>query len=878
VHKKGTRDCRKNQEIIKMAGGANCNRINALAVLNHDIAESHSKASGNKSLCESYRDTGSNKWKKEITEDFTNHIRWIPDTYSRWIRIEEIYAEYIYETNLAVWRAIGNEAIDRTFCQAPRSKAKVLALLYYYFEGEQQKQIFDELLETIEEIPARSCKARSYVALVLHLPDSAAIKIIERTIFVVKEIYEDIINSDLRLELDENIQAQEISLYTEIQNGYIEIQRLENQLHTLKISDLKRDLFKLIEITDLFLFPYPRWWEPKMIEGLPPTAIPKIEVEIPSRYADFTFYDDTNDKRVEAGHALQAGKLYQLEVAVRQQPTGIPPGMEWRHSIREPKQVEPVTIFITATGNNNFEIENPVQTLILPPSGDSKIHATFRIRPHKQSANSNLDAIAIRAYYKFNLLEESIIKAEIVDDFDDPSKSKFGLENPILFIQRLEREYVDFDEIESRGMNVNIKKENNQFVLQFTFHNNSKQKVELTAPIYLPALDLEDALLTIRQIWFDIAMSKNFTEGLEGDKYEFPKNINKLAKEGRKLWRKLFPSDNSSLDQIGKFLQENPLKTGSIVQVSLEKNAQDFIFPWALIYDKKLPITGLENEIPDPEGFWGMRYCIEQQPPRSSNQKKGTDKPIDIGNKLKLGFMLHERFPNAKQQKTLMESWMNQSLNKLEITPPITNTTKCLKLLNDCDSHILYFYTHGYTRRHRQADIGVIHKLESFTSRYEKLCGDDPRREHYKLFYESFKNDDFQADRSWIKLTHGTLFLDEMDDAIEGNFSTNPLVFLNMCESAQITPSLSDSFIKFFLDKGSRGVIGTECPMTIEFSHPFSEKFLGDLLAGEKVGNALLNARQYFMQLKNPLGLAYTLFGSATTCFEPASLERSTNN
>ena len=132
--------------IIDDAEG-NTSRINALAVLNHDIAESHSKASDNKSLCESYQDTGSNKWKKEITEEFTNHIRWIPDIYSRWIQIEERDAKYIYEKNLAVWRAIGNEAIDRTFCQTPRSKAKVLALLYYYFEGEQQNQIFDELLE-----------------------------------------------------------------------------------------------------------------------------------------------------------------------------------------------------------------------------------------------------------------------------------------------------------------------------------------------------------------------------------------------------------------------------------------------------------------------------------------------------------------------------------------------------------------------------------------------------------------------------------------------------------------------------------------------------------------------------------------------------------
>jgi hypothetical protein len=61
--------------------------------------------------------------------------------------------------------------------------------------------------------------------------------------------------------------------------------------------------------------------------------------------------------------------------------------------------------------------------------------------------------------------------------------------------------------------------------------------------------------------------------------------------------------------------------------------------------------------------------------------------------------------------------------------------------------------------------------------------------------------------------------------------------------------------------------------MTIEFAHPFAKELLQDILAGEQVGIALLNARRYFLGLKNPLGLAYTLFGSATTRFEPSRFQ-----
>lgn len=192
--------------------------------------------------------------------------------------------------------------------------------------------------------------------------------------------------------------------------------------------------------------------------------------------------------------------------------------------------------------------------------------------------------------------------------------------------------------------------------------------------------------------------------------------------------------------------------------------------------------------------------------------------------------------------------------------------------MDDDDANILYFYAHGYTR-HRQADIGVGANLKLFISRYEKLQDSDPRRKLWQFLYDSIQQEKFEVDRSWIELTYGKLYLDELYDEIDNKLQSNPLVFLNMCESAQVTPSLADSFIDFFLDRGAAGVLGTECSMTTEFAHPFAEKFLKAILAGEKFGPALLDARRHFIELKNPLGLAYTLFGSAITCFHPPSIQ-----
>jgi hypothetical protein len=94
-------------------------------------------------------------------------------------------------------------------------------------------------------------------------------------------------------------------------------------------------------------------------------------------------------------------------------------------------------------------------------------------------------------------------------------------------------------------------------------------------------------------------------------------------------------------------------------------------------------------------------------------------------------------------------------------------------------------------------------------------------------------------------------------------FANGPLVFLNMCESAQVLPSLSGGFIPFFIQRGARGIIGTECPMTSTFAHPFSQEFFRRFLQGQAIGQILWELRKEFLEKGNPLGLAYTLYCDA---------------
>ena len=585
-----------------------------------------------------------------------------------------------------------------------------------------------------------------------------------------------------------------------------------------------------------------------------------------SRYADFAFYEGGNERgaRVPGGHCLCAQKQYQLEVAVRAKPTGIPSEGPKRSPVLEPQQQQDATIMVTAERvGDGFEIDEPVQTLTLPPVGDSSTNAVFHVRPlHESKQSDDLAKIRVRLYYGFNLLEVSLIRAEVVGD--SPSHSRWGLKKPISFRQeRLPCDYLDLHNILTRAMHVDITRQGEHYLFNFAFKNDAKQELVFTAPARLQSTELESELISIRKIWYDIAMSKTFSEQIEGDSDEFLANVRRLAKAGRRLWVALFRQDrHSALYRIGQWLEDHPLQQDGIVQISVDEDAASFVFPWALIYDREVPEK--DCELPAPEGFWGMRYCIEQQLLTGS---RGTDKPIHV-EELKLAFMLWEEFRNAKEERQLMQRLVQQSAGKLEVsTPPIIDNKTCRNLLLNCDAQILYFYTHGYTR-HREADIGAGPNLELFIQRYERLNQDDPRRATNRLLYESIKQEGYEPDRSWIELTRGKLYLDELYEKVD-NLQSNPLVILNMCESAQITPSLLDSFFHFFLNRGARGVIGTECPMTLEFAHPFAALFLEDILAGEQVGIALLKARRHFMKLRNPLGLAYTLFGLATISFEP---------
>jgi hypothetical protein len=123
-----------------------------------------------------------------------------------------------------------------------------------------------------------------------------------------------------------------------------------------------------------------------------------------------------------------------------------------------------------------------------------------------------------------------------------------------------------------------------------------------------------------------------------------------------------------------------------------------------------------------------------------------------------------------------------------------------------------------------------------------------------------------------IELTDKRITLDDLDNEAPSRvlLPGQPLVFMNACESAELTASFYDGFVPYFLAKGARGVVGTECKTPALFATEWAMRFFPRFLAGEPLGALFLDLRRdYCFTHGNPMGLVYAVYCDADTCINP---------
>lgn len=364
-------------------------------------------------------------------------------------------------------------------------------------------------------------------------------------------------------------------------------------------------------------------------------------------------------------------------------------------------------------------------------------------------------------------------------------------------------------------------------------------------------------------------------DGNAGDPDKFDIALRKLAVPGQQLYASILSKP------LRRDLEARPVSPGSIIHVG--QALLESVIPWAAVYDREydadkttheglaaLHVTcsaGLsagsalpaacgqhpdcplspgrlaqqrgngqlasENTVVCPRHFWGFRHRIEIPPmqvepgaklPQRQTRIRAADPAA-----LVIGF--NASLKRAPLHLSEIEASLPTRSVKAIIRGQSSSRDGLLDLLKSRDIDLLYFFCHA---RGGQADPKIASpQLEL------QETGKEPGRIGWQQL------DKFDWDHA-------------------------PLVFLNGCNTAMFSPDALSPFIRTMMYCGAAGAVGTEIPVFEQLAATFAKALLGRLLNGEAAGQALLDTRLEFLQSKNPLGLAYTLYAFSDLAFAQA--------
>jgi hypothetical protein len=357
-------------------------------------------------------------------------------------------------------------------------------------------------------------------------------------------------------------------------------------------------------------------------------------------------------------------------------------------------------------------------------------------------------------------------------------------------------------------------------------------------------------------------------------KRQFAWDLMLLAEYGRSLFLKAFGqvitrSGTSAAEWMRDLRRK--LVDGQVIQITRTNSVPaQYAFPWAMIYDYDLPgpqneyrfcdimgkwtDEGIRNGSADrgcpeqkshgdntlcPYGFWGLKHIIEQPASvitDSSNASDATSQ-ITIHNSLDLAVGLTR---DQQLDARALEGHVKKlsAIPGLRLAPPspADNSASLQAMLRT--PQLLYFLCH--VEGNPQSD-------ETFLSIGPHDGLPDHRISVYTLNGWITKAGAPIIDLAWWR-------------------ARRPLVFINGCRSANLTPGQMVSFVTAFTGAGASGVIGTEVnvtlPIAIEFAERVFERINQPAAPGAAqrvpIGEAIRQVRWDLANKGNLLGLAYT--------------------
>ena len=562
------------------------------------------------------------------------------------------------------------------------------------------------------------------------------------------------------------------------------------------------------------------------------------------------WFEDTQHQTVDRSRPLvMAGAHYYLALNVgRLLANSI---IDWDRApggpqaIVEPQEAAHLYVSLFSA---DFDIPEPTQALWLPQESDTET-LTFEIQPLHPSWGATLSRLEVCLYYRTYLVQTFGVHVQVVSPGEQGQREKPQFAE---LTHARTAGFPDMADLPARALSLTINRDGpDRYRLTFLVdpdpqaQDAAREALKLSCRVRLSRDDLSHMITKARRQLYNVVRS--FDRLPAGDERIYEKAIRALAQVGRQLYLKLFETD--SAQALRDWMADN-LPAGSTIQIV--DLAGDFVFPWSLVYTA--PPWDTDKPV-DVDKFWGWRYQLGILTADMLDTYRQASPEIAATAPWRLSVGLYERLKGIGAQKEFFREL--GSLTDPPVAAEVVNNRRDMRLaLTQADRDAYYFFCHGYTER-VATDIQLGADLVSLFSRVaaEGAADSQSVRDHLE--------DLFDVSDSWLRLTRGKIPLAMLKEMVPGRFSRHPFVFLNMCQSAQVLPSLSDGFVPFFIRRGARAVIGTECTMNAAFADDFARNFLLCFLEGKAVGDTLLALRRHYLERGNPLALAYTLYGDA---------------
>jgi hypothetical protein len=595
--------------------------------------------------------------------------------------------------------------------------------------------------------------------------------------------------------------------------------------------------------------------------GLPKRGRPlQVEREPPpDRYVNVELHDPAAERPIAGNQPLRAGRDYEVTLDI---------GTPSVNSIVQDGEVFPsrhlppsrdghwLEVGLAST---SFEVPDRIAHLFLPQVGASWVCDCEPGGEHTCSPDQRRDQLrfCIRApaepgpgqfrisvYFERNVVQTLVASADVAEEDDpDPQGGVVAVTD-----YTLSARLTDLNRLEPRLASVVVNETpSGTHLLVFKGAGDQTLSLSFTEGQLTTAMSEARSLLLDMQVE-TIGNSRRNRLGAGNRKKpaELREDLTRLAVAGGRYWNALFGVVGDPLEAAGKAKSD-------VIQIARVPSSA-FVFPWAMVYD--LPIgaaqagftycplieewDGTAPLVPDaaaecphaaehrgasnlvcPYGFWGFRYAIEQ--PASTGNRSA---PLTVGVSPPSSLIVAEslQLDGKETDRHLGEL---QRLLPAFAQQRATSRDQVGEDLADPGLELAYFYCHGKEGGSNQTP-----------------------------FLEVGKDDEIPPEQivAWHRTTWGET---------PGHWSTTkPLVFLNGCHTAELTPQSPVNFVDSFSQVGASGVVGTEITLDQAMASEFAEVFFGHFGGdpGLGVGEALRRTRLHFLAKGNVLGLAYVAY------------------